>query len=153
MITDYTAAIDEISGFFYQDWNSVKTSAIVGYVPEIRWQNIELPSVPDASKFWCRFSTQSVFEEQTTLSNCAGEPGKKRFTLSGLVFIQLFCPKSNARANELGQKLAEVAKKTFRGKATENKIWFRNVRINDLEPENLYYRFNVVAEFEYDEMG
>ncbi len=150
MTTTYSNAIDEINAVFWQDWNSAKTSSVVGYVPDIRWQNVEEPSIPDGSKFWGRVSTQTVFEEQTSL---AGNESKKRYTSSGLVFVQIFCPKSNAQANEFGKKLAEVARNSFRGKSTPSKVWFRNARINELSPEDLFYRFNVVAEFEYDELG
>ena len=153
MTTTYSNAIDEINAAFWQDWNSAKSSSVVGYVPDIRWQNVEEASTPDGSKFWGRVSTQTVFEEQTTLSTCEGAPGQKRYTSSGLVFVQIFCPKSNAQANEFGKKLSEVARSSFRGKSTPGNVWFRNVRINELPPEDLFYRFNVVAEFEYDELA
>ena len=153
MTTTYSNAIDEINAVFWQDWNSAKTSSVAGYVPEIRWQYVEEPSSPDGSKFWGRVSTQTVFEEQSTLSDEAGLPGQKRYTSSGMVFVQIFCPKSLAQAGEIGRKLAEVARNSFRGKSTPGKVWFRNARINELSPEDLFYRFNVVAEFEYDEVA
>ena len=150
MTTTYSNAIDEINAEFWNSWNSDKTVFIVGYVPDVRWQGVEEPSLPDGSKFWARVSIQTVFEEQTSL---AGNESKKRYTSSGLVFVQIFCPKSNAQANEFGKKLSEVARNAFRGKSTAGAVWFRNVRINELSPEDLFYRFNVVAEFEYDEIA
>ena len=51
MTTTYSNAIDEINAAFWQDWNSAKASSVVGYVPDIRWQNVEEPSIPDGSKF------------------------------------------------------------------------------------------------------
>lgn len=143
---------DEINSLFFSAWNA-GSAAIVGYVPEMRWQGVQYRDLPDGSKFWGRLSKQTVFEEQASLSNCEGLPGKKKYTASGLVFLQLFCPKSNTQAFELGQQLAKLGRNAFRGKTTPGKIWFRNVRINELDPEELYERFNVVTEFEYDELG
>lgn len=143
---------DEINALFLAAWNA-GSAAIAGYVPEIRWQGVQYRDLPDGSKFWVRLSKQTVFEEQATLSTCEGVPGKRKYTASGLVFVQIFCPKSNTQAFELGQKLAKLARNAFRGKSTPGKVWFRNTRINELTPEELYERFNVVTEFEYDEIG
>lgn len=152
MTTTRSEARNEINGLFLAAWNA-GAGALAGYVPEIEWQGRQPRNTPDGSKFWARVSMQTVFEEQTTLSTCEGKPGQKRYTASGLVFVQLFCPKSNTQAFEIGGKLAEVARNAFRGKSTPGKVWFRNARINELDPEELYYRFNVVTEFEYDELG
>jgi len=150
MTTTYSNAIDEINAMFWTDWNSVKTSDLAGYVPEVRWQHVEGVAPPDGSKFWARVSSQTAFEEQTAL---AGNDGARRYTASGIVIVQLYCPKSLSRAGEIGRKLAEVARNSFRGKSTSSSVWFRNARINELAPEENVYRFNIVAEFNYDEMG
>ena len=152
MTIEFDQARDEIFTLFNTAWQA-ETGAVAGYVPEIRWQGVEYRDTPDGSKFWARVTKDTVLEEQTTLSTCEGKPGQKRYTASGLVFVQIFCPKSNTQAFAIGQKLAKIARNAFRGKTTPGKIWFRNVRINELDPEELYYRFNVVTEFEYDELG
>jgi len=148
-MTNYNEAIDQMFSLFYAAWLA-QTTAIIGYVPEVRWPGVEEPGTPDASKFWLRVSQQTVIEEQTTL---ADSNGKRRYTASGLMFVQLFCPKSEAAAMENGRKLAVVARNAFRGKVTSGKVWFRKVRINELAPEESAYRFNVVAEYEYDEIS
>lgn len=148
MTLTYPQATDEIKSFFWSDWNSVKTSSIVGYVPKVFWQGITEPDPPDSDAFWARFSIQTVFEEQSGLS---GGDLSRRYTTSGLIFIQIFCPKSESRGFEFGQQLASVGRASFRGRSTPGGVWFRNVRINELNPEQLCYRFNVVSEFEFDE--
>lgn len=162
MTANYEKAIDEIFSLFLLAWNA-NSASIVGYVPEIRWQGVRpaegLPEKPEGDKYWVRVSTQTVIEEQTSLSACVekDENGAtlpaSRYTASGLVFIQLFCPKSDARSMEIGRKLAMIAKKAYRGKKTESGVWFLNVRINPLDDEQLWNRFNVIAETEYDEIG
>jgi len=151
MSLTYSEAVDEMFALFLTAWNA-GSSAIAGYIPEIRWQGKEDPSTPDSSKFWCRVSVQSVFEEQAGVS-ALPSVGKRRYESSGLLFVQIFCPKSKADSFAVGRKLAELAKATYRGKTTPCKVIFQNVRINELPIENLSYRFNVIAEYEYDEIS
>lgn len=149
---EFDKVADEINALFFKAWKA-ETAAIVGYVPNIYWQGVQPRETPPSNKFWARVSKQTVFEQQATLSTCEGKPYQRKYTADGLIFIQLFCPKSETRAFEFGQQLAKIARNAFRGKVTDGRIWFRNVRINELEPEELYLRFNIVCEFQYDELG
>jgi len=149
MTTTYVEAIDEMFSLFNDAWLG-QSAAVVSHVPVVRWPGVEEPGTPDAAKFWARVSQQTVLEEQSTISD---DNGKRRYTASGLIFVQLFCPKSEPAAMENGRKLAVIARNSFRGKTTSGKVWFRNARINELAPEESAYRFNVVAEYEYDEVN
>jgi hypothetical protein len=149
----YKQARDEMLALFNAAW-SVETLTVLDEIPEIRWQGKEKKELPSREDFWCRISTQSVYESQITLSENVTELGSRRYESSGLVFVQIFCPKVKKDSYEKGILLAEIAKNAFRGKKTSpGNVWFRNVRINNVEPEELWYRFNVIAEFEYDEIG
>ena len=55
MTTTYSNAIDEINAEFWNSWNSDKTVFIVGYVPDVRWQGVEVSthSRPKAAGFYC----------------------------------------------------------------------------------------------------
>ncbi len=143
----YEAAIDEMFDAFNVAWLA-NSSAVASYVPEVRWPGVEEPEIPEASKFWARVSQQTVDEGQSTLRN--GDAGQ-RYTTDGLIFVQIFCPKSDSESMTKGRKLAIIARNAFRGHSTSGNVWFRNARINELSPEEKFYRFNVVAEYEYDE--
>ena len=145
-------ARDEIFTLFKTTWDAGSPS-LVGYVPTIEWQGVQPRGTPVASKHWCRASLQNVSEGQASLSISEGAPGRKRYTAFGLVFVQIFSPRSEANGFENGLLLSQVAKGAFRGKTTPGKVWFRNVRMQELEPEDSFYRLNVVAEFEYDEVS
>lgn len=146
-------AIDEMFSLLNVAWLA-GTTAVAGYVPELRWQGKELATKPDPKKYWARASVQRVTEEQATISNCVDAPGQKRFEIGGFLMLQIFCPKIEIAAQVKGAALAEVAKRAFRGKHTSpGNVWFHNVRINELKPDDSYVRFNVVAEFEFDEIG
>ena len=164
MTLTYDAAVDEMFGQFRAAWIA-GSAAIVGYVPEVRWPGVE-PKNPDGSlkkpesdKYWARVSQQGVDDEQTSLSACveSNEIGAtlpaSRFTAIGLLFVQLFCPKTDPQGVELGRKLASLSQRAYRGKKTSGGVWFRNVRIIEVEDEELWHRFNVVAEYEYDEVA
>lgn len=148
MITQGQAR-DEIFAFFKQYWDA-ETTAIAGYIPNIEWQGVQPRNIPDTARHWCRISIQAVSEGQAAFSN---DLGNQKFTAFGLVFAQIFSPRSESNGFEIGIALGEVGKKAFRGKKTVGGIWFRNVRLVELEPEDSFYRLNVVAEYEYDELG
>lgn len=149
---EFDAAVKEMEALFNTAWQANSGTAF-GYVPEIEWEGKESASKVDRSKVWARFSTQNVFEEQATLSACVDEPFVRRYEGSGLIFVQLFLPKTVANALIKGRTLAKVARNAYRGKKSDGGITFHNVRINNLPPEELFYRINVVAEYDYDELG
>lgn len=149
---EYGKVSDEVNALIFNAWQA-GAADIVGIVPEMHWQGIEKREMPEGSQYWARVSIQTVFEQQSTLSDCVGTPYKKRYTVDALVFVQIFCPKSDASRFETGKQLAMLVRNSMRGKTTPGKIIFRNVRINEAGLEDLWERFNVVAEIEYDEIG
>ena len=151
MTLTFPLAVDEILSEFATAWPA--SAVIVGYQPEVAWPEIELPQKPNGDKFWARVSITPVDEPQTSLSCDVKENGNRRYTAAGLVFVQLFCPKVVDGAGDKGKKLAQFVKQIYRGKRTPGGIIFRNVRINKPPNEDTWYRFNVVAEYEYDEVG
>jgi hypothetical protein len=152
MTATLDTAVEQMQQLFKAAWDA-GTSAIAGYVPDVEWYGAEGAAPVNREKIWARFSSQNVFEQQATLSTAAGTPGAKRYSSSGLVFIQLFIPKTIDNGVILGRQLAQVAKNAFRGKTTSGKVEFHNVTIKDLTPEELFYRINVVADYDFDELG
>lgn len=152
MPINYVDAQDEMYALLLAAWNA-NTSAIVGYIPELRYQNVINPAKPDSSKYWARLSIQTVTEEQATLAtNISGE-GQSRYTTNGLIFVQVFAPLSDSLAGRNGQLISQVAKKAFRGHTTSGKVWFRNGRIQELPDDSQFARFNVVTQYQYDELS
>jgi len=146
----YTNAINSIFSLFLTAW-SAGTPAITTTAPKVYWPGVQEPASIDGSKFWARVSQQTVIESQTALAG--GDTGKKRYTAQGLIFVQIFCPKSDSANFQKGRLLAVVARDSFRGKTTTENVWIRNARINELSSEESFHRFNVVVEYEYDEIA
>lgn len=147
MPTTFEAAYDEITDQFKTGW-AAEAPAIVGFLPEVRFTGVEEGSLPQ--DHFCRFTLDPVIEAQASLRD--GENGQ-RYESEGLIIIQVFTWRKNPQAEEFGRRLSVVARDIFRGKTFLGCILFRNVRINRLEAEAKYWRYNVIAEYQYDEIG
>lgn len=147
MPTTYEEAYDTITNQVLADWPAAAL-AIVGSAVEMRFTGVEKGDIPKVS--FARFTMQPVLERQATLRDATGV---QRYTSTGLIHIQVFTPRTADLAEEWARKLAVVARNIFRGKSFDGCIWFRNVRINNLDPEAAFIRKTMVAEYEYDEMG
>lgn len=152
MTAKYTEAIDAMFALFLSAWTA-GSAAIVGSVPEVRWQGVESPLAPVNNGYWCRVSAQNVLERQSTYKTGVAPNENRRYTSSGLLIVQIFCPTTDAQAMDKGRQLAMLVRDAFRGKSTANDVWFRNARINELSPEMDAYRFNVVVDYSYDDIG
>lgn len=150
MPTNYVDAKDSIYSLFESEWKDGRVKSIVGYDTAILWRNIELESKPPSDEFWVRLSTQTVDDDQSSLADFNG---RRRFTNIGLIFVQIFAPKSNPQANEFAEKLAVIARDIFRGKTEDGCVWLRHSRIKELPEERDTFRFNVIADYEYDEIS
>lgn len=153
MTTTYTAAIDEMYGLVYDVIQNEITPEI-GYEPLTFWQYTEKHGKPSRNKYWLRVSSQIVIESQETLSTACGDAGQKRYNTAGLLFIELYLPKAVGNSGAIGRLLGTMLRDKFRKAVSgASGIVYRNSRILDgLPSEDLFYRLNVVTEFEYDEI-
>jgi hypothetical protein len=147
MIDSYVSARNEI----FSQYNLAKTGllALLTYQPIVVYQGVEPTSAVPTDKLWVRISQNTVLENQATL---AGNDLKRRYTSEGLIYIQLFIPKTVGDYTK-GVNAAVLIKNGYRGKQTSSCMWFRNVRIAELPPEDAWFRLNVVSEYQYDEIG
>ena len=152
MTASYIEAKDAMFALFNTAWQA-GAGAIVGSVPEIRWQGVEGRDLPPTDDYWCRVSLQTLRRKQATLGLPTGDADIKRYTVFGLIFVQVFCPMALSDAGAKGELLAQLAQNAFSGKTTDNGVWFRNTVINELPATDDYYIFNVVAEYTYDDIG
>ena len=123
---------------------------LLGYIPDVVFPGIEITNKSNHEKFWLRPSVQIVEQPQSTLNGGINGSGV-RFTTSGLFFCQVFCPKKDNKGATDGKKLSIIIRNKFRTAVTPGKIWFRNPTIKSLDDEAHFHRFNVVAEYQYDE--
>lgn len=129
-----------------------KSEAIVGYVPHIRYQGVEEGTLPGADKFWMRASTMTVLTSQK--GHRVPEVGVSQpvYETYGNITLQLFAPMKSAEAYAKGELLAELGQCMFMASETGGSIWFRNPRIRELENDGTWYRWNVIAEYQYSQV-
>lgn len=123
--------------------------AIVDPLPEMRYQGVEEAALPGATKFWARASTQLVTTRQSAFVTDGDVPIE--YATAGVVFVQIFAPmKPNGYAK--GELLAELAQRMFMQGETPSGVWFRNPRINELANDGTWYRWNAIADFQFNQV-
>ncbi len=126
--------------------------AIVGYVPDIRFQGVEEGALPGADKYWMRVSTQGVANPQR--GHRVNEPGvsKPVFDNLGFITLQLFAPMKSVDSWEKGELLSELGQGMFMASDIGGGIWFRNPRIRQNDNDGTWYRWNVIADYQFSQV-
>jgi hypothetical protein len=140
----YTDAIDTLFGMVQATWQQV--NSIVGYAPVIRYAGNEVAAKPPVDQIWARASVQIVDDKQSSLAN---NNGSRLYHAKGLIYIQIFCPRTDADLT-VGRMLAQFVRETFRTESPDGNVWFTNQRILELAPTDENYPITVAANFEYD---
>lgn len=156
MSATYDVANDAMKSIVDSAWTNgaaaIIASATVSYIPVLYFQGIEPQIGPNSDQYWARWSRQSISAHQTTLRD--GVNGK-RYSDEGLIFVQVYAPMEIATASQKGEQLAMLIRESMRSLGSANNphaIVFTNLRINELAPDNKSYRWNVVAEYKYDDI-
>lgn len=153
MATTLEIAVDEIYGQLKTVWDA-GTPAIIGGSPAVPalllYDDTEWKGRPDDPRqaAWGRVTIRHVEAEQHTLADSSS---KKLFCNYGVVTVQIFAPMRDNSGALVARRLAEVVKAAFEGVSTEN-VWFRSARYNEVGREGAWYQFNVVSDFQWDEM-
>jgi len=107
--------------------------------------DFELPSSETA---WARITIQHFDGSQGSLANVVG---KRRWMRGGNITVQVFAPLKSSEVS--AYDLAEIVCGAYEGKRTPSGAWFRNVRINEVNPSNDNWKqLNVIIDFEYDQI-
>jgi hypothetical protein len=101
---------------------------------------------PENDKYWARISRSVVDERQETLRNGALQ---RRFVTNGLVFVQLFGPVIDSKAQDNMDKVAELVRNDFRTYQGED-CEFTGATINDTIPaEPAWLRANITSNYQF----
>lgn len=144
----------EIFALIAAEW-AAKAPAIVAplAVPEVRWQGVEKAALPGATKFWARAGTQLATTRQNAHIMPDGPGGSPvQFGTAGIVTIQIFAPMKEPASYAKGELLAELGQCMFMATETASGVWFRNPRINELPSDGTWYRWNVIADFQFNQV-
>jgi len=151
MPTDRYTALNEMLTLFLGRWATDAPAALgLVDVPHVEYPGVDSGFLPTGEDWWARISFQSVLSEQGTFSENVVTSGSRRYTNSGLVYVQLFAPKRND-SFVLINKLSNAVQNIFRERTLN--VNFYNSCVKELASESGCLRYNVVAEFEFDEIS
>lgn len=125
---------------------------IMGYVPNIYWQDSQTGVTPPADKHWLRVGYQILESPQATLSNNVTRANNFRYRSFGFLIVEIHSPQVMARGGIEGDQLCVQIRNAFRGYSVGS-LWFRNPRKKELPSNSGFYRKNVLVDFEYDDIG
>jgi len=98
-------------------------------------------------KSWVRIGLRHVGRRQ---ANLAGADATRRYTSTGFLVMALFTPASSGLS--LADSLSSAFRNGVEGKTTSGGVWFRNARTIEQGLEGSWWRTDVLADFEYDEI-
>lgn len=155
MATTLPFASDAILGRFKAQWDA-DTPALMGSdpVPVIVYEPTEADLKPhprDTGKPWARITIRHADATRRSFNRDAA--GKGKYQRDGLVWVQIFTPRTGAASYLLAQNLAMVAQKAFEGKrAAGDAINFTKAALLDQPPEGSFWRYDIKGEFYWEEV-
>lgn len=146
---DQEAARDAVNGAFYSHWlEAAAAAAGTGSPPKVEFSGLqEDQRLSEGNEPWARVTIKWASGQGHTLAPV----GSRRFDRRGTVTVQVFTPVGK-RGLLLSDRLVKVAQDAFEANAPASGPWFRNVRSQDIGPDDAWYQVNVVAEFTFDEV-
>lgn len=139
-VTSITEARDDIHALFKTAWDA-GTTAIVGSVPEIRYQTVEVGDEPPEDEYWVWTSVEHVTGGHAAL-------GTVLFEHEGIFSAQLYGPSTEEGLADI-DALVDLVLAAFEGETTTNGVWFRNARVNEVGPDRGWFQVNVLVDFVY----
>lgn len=96
---------------------------------------------------WIKVEVRHVAGGQSAL---AGDAGQIKTTRVGVTTVKLY--EGYGSGILFSDKLARVIEKAFSGKTTPGGVWFRRVRTVEYGVDGAWFRTDVLAEFQYDDV-
>lgn len=139
-VTSITEARDDILDVFKTAWDA-GTTAIVGSVPEVRYHIVEVADTPPEDSYWAWVAVEHVDGGHAAI-------GTVLFEHEGIFTVQLYGPSTNEGLANV-DALVDLVLVAFEGKCSDNGVWFRNARVNEVGPERGFFQVNVLVDFVY----
>ena len=126
-------------------WTNACTTAGIAS-PQVRFKD-DGQAEPSNGTYWARISTQVVDERQESLRNDSFE---RRFVTVGLVFVQIFVPRTSSGIIAKADVLAESVRNAFRDPRVDDNLEFTQATIDDnVQSEPAWLPVLVWARFWY----
>lgn len=136
MFVNATQAVDAMLAVFKDAWDALGYPATYSDVPA---------ATPTGSAVWARALVQHATARTKSLT---GALGTQRYVNKGTVWVQVFAPPGDGSV--AGRDASQAVVDAYRDARIS--VLFRNVRMNELGKDGGFERFDVKADFEYDEV-
>jgi hypothetical protein len=152
MTATLSQARDQVLATFKAAWDVGPPSSTV----QVIYDGVESDKPENAATPWARVSVRHNPVQPGAVTLGRAPDGKRRYTRTGLVFVQLFTPLGDGLS--LADQLATIARSAFEGVVTTpGNVIFRAVSVNEVGSEvgpekGGWFQTNVTAQFEYDEI-
>ena len=132
---NYQEAIDSISAVFNAAWNPAYP---------VKWD--DLPGDPPNTEIpWAKFHVQHT---DGRLSSLGGGKLLRKWHREGVIVGQVFAPAGQGKT--LAVSLGQVVVDAYQTASTE--IQYRNVQLVEFGTDGAFYRVDIYANFDYDDV-
>lgn len=136
MSLTYEEAVDDISAMMLAAWT------VTGY--NLYWEDVQKERDKSNNPYVSFFIRHATGSQKTL-----GGTGKRMFERTGTAIASIFTPTGNGLSDSY--ILAKVVSNAYEGKSSDNGVWFKNVRIQEVPSEGQFRQLNVLMDFEYTE--
>lgn len=133
---------------------TTKFAEWVGVTPfdvDVRFQGKVRADRP--TDLWVRLSMQQVQSVLSSFVATQDTGDKQQFETSGLIYAQVNAAMTFEDSFAIGDLIATAIRDILRSADTPSGMWFRNARFTEVPDDGEFYKWNVVAEYEYDEQA
>jgi hypothetical protein len=137
-------AKDVMLAVFKDAWDALRTATpALGYGETYEDVPGSMPTA--ATALWARVTVRHATGRQSSLT---GGLGTQRYTNKGFVWVQVFAPMGDG--STAGYVASQAVVDAYRDANTS--VLFRNVRLNEQGGDGSFTKFDVIADFEYDDV-
>lgn len=120
---------------------------ILHYAPDVRYVGQPKAERPDQEKLWIRISSSVVTDDLSAIPNATGQ---KLYQASGLLSVELYCPRNVAGSvSTFGLPLGEAIRSAYRSSGSSGEISFTNQKIVQMTETDESYLILVSVRFTY----
>jgi hypothetical protein len=154
---DYAAACTEIFSVLTTAWNDEDTGAqsialtVFGdgndYLPVLRTPGDRVVEDRNVALVMGKAAYQTITDTQSSFRN--GNETRK-YTATGMLGVQILCPKNVAKAYVYGRLLARLVQKAFRNPPSGGSVWYRDQRIIEVGSVQNDNQINIFVTASYE---
>lgn len=148
---NYVEAKDEAYSVFFEALK-VASPGIIGYVPEVRWDDLEEPSKPEIDKYHIRTNFEEIVSPQSAFVQCLDANAKRLYASEGIATFVINAPSSPPDSKRNSELLGKELRKAFRAPRMNSDLWFRNPKLSSSYKMDHFLRTMLIVEYYHTEV-